>query len=75
MVVPGCTTLGGVEPSAHTSWRFPLATMATWHRPTEVESVRALRARDPARLAPGHGRIVEAAGAAMDVAIALAAGA
>ena len=33
-------------------------------------SARALRALDPARLAPGHGPVVEAPGAAMDRAIA-----
>ena len=33
-------------------------------------SARALRALDPARLAPGHGKVVESPGAAMDRAIA-----
>jgi glyoxylase-like metal-dependent hydrolase (beta-lactamase superfamily II) len=66
------TTLGGVETSARLNPRFPLATLATWHRPTALESARALRALDPARLAPGHGKIVESPGAAMDAAIARA---
>jgi glyoxylase-like metal-dependent hydrolase (beta-lactamase superfamily II) len=66
------TTVGGVETSARVHWRFPLSTAATWHRPTELASARALRALDPARLAPGHGRIVDAPGAAMDRAIAKA---
>jgi hypothetical protein len=44
----------------------------TWHRPTELETARALRALDPARLAPGHGKVVEAPGPAMDEAIAKA---
>jgi hypothetical protein len=44
--------------------------MATWHRPTEIETARALRALDPARLAPGHGKVVESPAAAMDAAIA-----
>src|SRR6185312_8898732 len=48
----------------------PLPSLATWHYPTEIASARALRALDPARLAPGHGRIVEAPGAAMDAALA-----
>ena len=43
--------------------------MATWHKPTALESARALRALDPARLAVGHGPIVDAPGAAMDKAI------
>ena len=67
------TTIGGVETTARPSLRFPLATMATWHRPTEVATARTLRALDPSRLAPGHGRIVDAPGAAMDAAIARAA--
>jgi glyoxylase-like metal-dependent hydrolase (beta-lactamase superfamily II) len=44
--------------------------MATWHRPTALESARFLRALDPARIAPGHGKVVEDPGAAMDAAIA-----
>ena len=53
--------------------RFPLPALATWHKPTALATARALRALDPARLAPGHGRVVEAPGAAMDEAIAKAA--
>jgi glyoxylase-like metal-dependent hydrolase (beta-lactamase superfamily II) len=65
------TTWGGVvATTAHGNARFPLAVMATWHRPTELESAKALRALDPARLAPGHGKIVESPGRAMDRAIA-----
>jgi glyoxylase-like metal-dependent hydrolase (beta-lactamase superfamily II) len=63
-------TIGGVATSAKVSPRFPLPAIATWHRPTELESARALRTLDPARLAPGHGKVVEAPGAAMDAAIA-----
>ena len=67
------TTFGGaVETTARMHARFPLATMATWDRPTELESARALRALDPARLAPGHGKAVESPGPAMDRAIAKA---
>lgn len=67
------TTFGGVvETTARRNLRFPLATMATWHRPTELESARALRALEPARLAPGHGKVVESPGSAMDAAIARA---
>jgi glyoxylase-like metal-dependent hydrolase (beta-lactamase superfamily II) len=63
------STLGGVWTSAKVNPRFPLPTLATWHRPLVVESARALRALDPARLAPGHGKVVENPGAAMDAAI------
>jgi glyoxylase-like metal-dependent hydrolase (beta-lactamase superfamily II) len=46
--------------------------MATWHRPTALESARKLRALEPPRLAPGHGKVVEDPVAAMDAAIAKA---
>lgn len=65
-------TLGGVATPAKTNWRFPLVAMATWHRPTALESSRALRALDPKSLAPGHGKVVSDPGAAMDAAIATA---
>ncbi|HWH93854.1 MAG TPA: MBL fold metallo-hydrolase [Baekduia sp.] len=67
------TTVGGVLTTAKLSARFPLAAMATWSPETEVQTARTLRALDPARLAPGHGKVVEAPGAAMDAAIAKAA--
>jgi glyoxylase-like metal-dependent hydrolase (beta-lactamase superfamily II) len=66
------TTIGGVATTAKPSFPFPLATMATWDRATELETAKALRALDPARLAPGHGKIVEAPASAMDAAIAKA---
>jgi glyoxylase-like metal-dependent hydrolase (beta-lactamase superfamily II) len=64
------STLGGVATSARPNPRFPLVAFSTWHRPTALQSARALRALDPKRLAPGHGRIVDAPGDAMDRAIA-----
>jgi glyoxylase-like metal-dependent hydrolase (beta-lactamase superfamily II) len=67
------STLGGVATAAKANPRFPLVAMATWHRPTALQTARELRALDPARLAPGHGRVVQAPGAAMDAAIAKAA--
>jgi len=66
------STLGGVATSAKANPRFPLPALATWHRPTALASARALRALDPARLAPGHGRVVESPGEAMDRSIAAA---
>lgn len=70
------TTAGGVNTTATIPWRFPLAGVATWHKPTALETAKALRALEPARLAPGHGQIVEQAGGdllpAMDRAIARA---
>jgi glyoxylase-like metal-dependent hydrolase (beta-lactamase superfamily II) len=66
------STLGGVETTARINPRFPLPGMATWDRALELESARELRALEPARLAPGHGKVVEAPLAAMDAAIARA---
>jgi glyoxylase-like metal-dependent hydrolase (beta-lactamase superfamily II) len=67
------TTLGGVATTAKANWRFPLPAMSSWHRPTALQTARDLRALDPARLAAGHGKIVENPGAAMDAAITKAA--
>ena len=64
------STLGGVATTAKVYPRFPLPGLATWDGPTALETARALRALDPQRLAPGHGTVVEAPGAAMDRAIA-----
>jgi len=68
------STLGGVATSAKPNPRFPLPAVATWHRPTALRSARELRALEPARLAVGHGKTVEAPTAAMDAAIAKGAG-
>lgn len=63
------STRGGVETSARANPRFPFVVTGTWHRPTVVASARKLRELEPARLAPGHGRVLEAPAAAMDAAI------
>lgn len=68
------STLGGVATTAKVHPRFPLPGFATWHRPTALETARALRALEPARLAPGHGKVVDAPLPAMDAAIARGAG-
>lgn len=49
---------------------FPFAYMATWHRPTALNTARALRALNPARLAVGHGPTLEQPLAALDRVIA-----
>jgi len=67
------STLGGVATSAKINPRCPLPALATWHRPTALASAEALRDLGPARLAPGHGRIVESPVGAMGRAIAIAA--
>jgi glyoxylase-like metal-dependent hydrolase (beta-lactamase superfamily II) len=62
-------TLGGVSTPAKANPRFPLVAIATWDKPTALESAKALRALDPARLAVGHGKVIEAPAEAMDAAI------
>ena len=66
------STLGGVATTAKVNPRFPLPGFATWHKPTALESARALRAREPKALAPGHGSIVVSPLESMDAAIAKA---
>jgi glyoxylase-like metal-dependent hydrolase (beta-lactamase superfamily II) len=62
-------TLGGIAVSGKIRPLFPLPGIATWHKPTALESGRRLRQLDPARLAVGHGRVIESPGAEMDRAI------
>ena len=50
-----------------------MAGLATWNRGLDLESARRLRDLDPARLASGHGPVIEAPGPAMTRAIAAAA--
>jgi glyoxylase-like metal-dependent hydrolase (beta-lactamase superfamily II) len=64
------STLGGVATTARPNPRFPLPGLATWDRPTALRTAKALRALEPARLAVGHGDVVDAPGGAMDAAIA-----
>jgi glyoxylase-like metal-dependent hydrolase (beta-lactamase superfamily II) len=66
------TTTGGVATTDKVRLPFPLASMATWDPATELASARALRALDPAALAPGHGKIIDAPAPAMDAALARA---
>lgn len=61
-------TLGGMATSAKANPLFPLPAMATWHRPTALETARRLAAGRPRRLAPGHGKVVEDPVRAMELA-------
>lgn len=63
-------TIGGVATSAKGKLVFPLPAMATWSKQVELESARKLANLKPARLAPGHGKIVESPVEAMTQAIA-----
>jgi glyoxylase-like metal-dependent hydrolase (beta-lactamase superfamily II) len=51
-------------------WLFPFPAMATWHLPTALQSAQELRRLEPARLAVGHGPVLEQPLDAMDAAIA-----
>lgn len=64
------SSLGGLRTSSRPRPPFPLPALGTWDRRIALETAKALRALDPARLAPGHGKVLESPGAAMDAAIA-----
>lgn len=66
------SSLGGLSVSSKLNPRFPLPALATWDKPTALRSARELRALDPARLAVGHGPVLEDPGGRMDRAIAAA---
>ncbi len=58
-------TQGGLAVSGQMRWLFPLPHLATWHKPTALQSAQKLVARAPTRLAVGHGPILEHPAAAM----------
>lgn len=67
------STLGGMATSAKPNPKFPFPAIATWHKPTALETARALRALDGVKaLAPGHGKVVVDPQSEMDAAIAAA---
>lgn len=63
-------TRAGLAVSGTLRWAFPFPALATWHRPTALQSARRLCELRPARLAVGHGEILEQPLAALDRAIA-----
>jgi glyoxylase-like metal-dependent hydrolase (beta-lactamase superfamily II) len=52
-------TLGGLAYAGQLRWRFPFPALATWHKPTALETARNLLALKPSRLAVGHGAVLE----------------
>lgn len=68
-------TRAGIAVAGTLRWLFPFPALATWHRPTALQSAVTLRRLDPARLAVGHGPVLEHPSRAMDAAIRLAEGA
>ncbi|MBN1487508.1 MAG: MBL fold metallo-hydrolase [Anaerolineae bacterium] len=63
-------TAGGVAVAGAFKLLFPFPALATWDKALALESARTLRALNPKRLAPGHGRVLENPVAAMEQAIA-----
>jgi glyoxylase-like metal-dependent hydrolase (beta-lactamase superfamily II) len=62
-------TQGGIAVAGVARLLFPLPAFGTWHKPTALESAKTLRALNPARLAVGHGKVLEDPQPAMDHAI------
>lgn len=63
------STMAGVVTGGSLRLLFPFQAMATWHRPTSLQSAEALRDLRASRLATGHGRVLEAPLPAMQRAI------
>lgn len=63
------STLGGLTPGGVLNWKFPLPAIATWNRKKALESARKLCDLGPERLAVGHGKAIEGATAAMQIAL------
>lgn len=66
------TTIGGVAVPSKPKPAFPFPYFATWHGPTAVRTAEALTDLAPARLAPGHGKVIEEPAEAMAHAVASA---
>ena len=60
---------GGFAVSGMFKLFFPFPAFATWHKPTALNSAKALRALNPSRIAVGHGKVLENPAAMMDAAI------
>jgi len=66
-------TRAGVAVAGVVRLLFPFPALATWSRPLALASARRLRALQPARLATGHGEVLEQPLVEMDQAISVAA--
>jgi glyoxylase-like metal-dependent hydrolase (beta-lactamase superfamily II) len=65
-------TQAGIAVAGIVRWLFPFPAFATWHLPTALQSAKTLRSLNPARLAVGHGPVLESPLARMDAAISVA---
>lgn len=59
----------GAVVSGKMNWLFPFPAMATWHKPTALATAKKLRDLNPARLAVGHGKVIDNPGVLMQRAI------
>lgn len=66
-------TRAGLAVSGTVRFWFPFPAMATWNRPLALESARRLLALEPARLAVGHGEVLEQPQPAIEQAIGVTA--
>jgi glyoxylase-like metal-dependent hydrolase (beta-lactamase superfamily II) len=66
------TTLGRVAVSGDLVWRWPFPALSTWNKPLALQSAQRLLDEQPARLATGHGPIVQDGATALGQAIARA---
>lgn len=53
------STYGGIAVAGIAKPIFPFLKMGTWHLPTAITTAQALRDLHPARLAIGHGKVIE----------------
>lgn len=64
------STKAGISTGGTLRLLFPFPAMATWNKPLAIASAEALRNWQPARLAVGHGAVLDNPAAAMERAIA-----
>jgi glyoxylase-like metal-dependent hydrolase (beta-lactamase superfamily II) len=66
------TTLGRTAVSGDLVWRWPFPALSTWNKTLAIDSARRLLEERPARLASGHGPIIDDAPSALEGAISRA---
>ena len=59
---------GGVAVMGDTRWLFPMPAMVTWDKQVSLKSAKHTLTFNPARLCPGHGKVVENAFSIMQAA-------
>lgn len=62
-------TQGGMAVTGQIRWLFPFPALATWHKPTALQTAQRLRDLNPAWLAVGHGPVLDNPAAKMDEAL------